>query len=165
MAYQGQQPAGYQGQQQPMAQPGMMMQPGGVRNALNKPYNKDGKRDWSHGLMDCFAECGTCCEAWWCPCITYGRNKTRLNALEQGHAHPQGGESCGTDCMVFALVQCFTGLGCIMQIMNHGAVRDRYAIDGNGCSDCMAVWCCHACTMTQDSREIEEEEKALMGGR
>ncbi|EJT99230.1 PLAC8-domain-containing protein [Dacryopinax primogenitus] len=150
--------------QQPVATPGMMMQPGGMRNSRNKPSDKGGKRDWNHGLCDCFGECGTCCQSFWCPCITYGRNKSRLNALQEGHVHPTGGDGCGSDCMVYCLVSVFTGLSCIMEIMNRGSIRQRYFISGNGCTDCMGAWCCHACVMTQESRELEDEERALQGG-
>lgn len=45
--------------------------------------------------------------------------------------------------------------------MNRGEVRARYGIDGGGCGDCCAAWCCAACDLTQVSREIELEEKSF----
>ena len=33
---------------------------GGDRNAKNKPIGADGKREWSNGLMNCFADSSAC---------------------------------------------------------------------------------------------------------
>jgi Cys-rich protein (TIGR01571 family) len=51
------------------------------------------------------------------------------------------------------------------QIFSRGDVRTRYGIDGNGCTDCLAAACCMPCEITQESLEIEEEEKIRRGGR
>jgi Cys-rich protein (TIGR01571 family) len=53
------------------------------------------------------------------------------------------------------------------QIGSRGNIRDRYRIEGGGCGDCMSAWCCTPCELTQESRELELEEKALLqaGGK
>ena len=86
--------------QQPMMQPGMAI----VKNAKGLPVDGKGERDWSEGL------CSRCCGGtWWlsfcCPCIQYGKNASRLAHLrEQGRVHPEGGDSCGSDSIIFCAV-------------------------------------------------------------
>ena len=59
----------------------------------------------------------TGCVAWWCPCIVYGQNKTRLEYLDKtGQAHPDGGESFGNDCLIHGLLTCCGGWGWILQV-------------------------------------------------
>lgn len=66
---------------------------GGNRNALNKPVQSNGLRDWSFGIFDYFSECGTCVCACCCPCCVYGKNTSRLRHLTtQGAPHPSGGD-------------------------------------------------------------------------
>jgi hypothetical protein len=45
--------------QQYQAQP-QMAAGGGNRNSQNKPYDANGKREWTNGLCSCFGDCGTC---------------------------------------------------------------------------------------------------------
>ena len=54
---------------------------------------------------------------------------------EKGYPHPEGGESCGSDCLVHGLITCFTGLGWILQIPLRGHVRERYRVRGSGFGD------------------------------
>ena len=62
--------------------------------------------------------------------------QTRMNHLrDKGYPHPEGGESCGSDCMVHGLITCFTGLGWILQIPLRNNVRERYRIRGSGFGD------------------------------
>lgn len=66
---------------------------GGNRNALNKPFNATGKRDWSFGFFDCFSACGTCMFGWCCPCLQFGKNVSRLEHLtKHGQVHPSDGD-------------------------------------------------------------------------
>ncbi|KZT33179.1 PLAC8-domain-containing protein [Sistotremastrum suecicum HHB10207 ss-3] len=137
----------------------MQVPPQGDRNPNNMPFDGNGERAWSNGLCSCFGSCGTCLEAAFCPCITYGRNKARLDYLRaQGKPDPSGGECCTGDCMLHCVLTVFLGLGCLVQIGNRGRTRERYRIRGGCCGDCMASWCCQACALTQESREIEGEE-------
>ena len=97
--------------QQPVGAPQMVIYQGGSggnRNALNKPFNPQGRREWSFGLCGCFDECGTCLFSWCCPCFSFGKNMSRFQYLEsQGRAHPSGGDMCNSDCCVYlALMYC-----------------------------------------------------------
>ncbi|KAJ7282036.1 PLAC8 family-domain-containing protein [Mycena rebaudengoi] len=143
--------------------PTMGMHPGGGnRNALSKPLDSHGKREWSHGLCDCCGACGTFCYSWWCPCIVHGKNKQRLRHLiDRGSPEPDGGSCCSGTCWGYCCLTSFTGLGFILQMMNRGDVRSRYSIEGGGCGDCLASCCCGPCELTQTSREIELEEQSF----
>jgi len=126
------------------------------------------------------------CTAFWCPCVTYGSNRTRRLALERnGAPHPEGGTSTGGDCLLFGLVQCVSGFGWVLevssqrqcstvhsthastqlyQVSERGNTRQRYKISGNQCGDCMATFWCLPCVLTQESREIEGEERSCAEG-
>ncbi|KAJ3565399.1 hypothetical protein NP233_g7661 [Leucocoprinus birnbaumii] len=132
--------------QQPQATPGMMIGGGGNRNAKNLPMDADG-RDWSNGLCDCCDAPGTCLLAWCCPCIVYSKNKHRYEHLNsKGSPDPDHGG------------------GWILQFMQRGNVRSRYNIKGGGCGDCCTAFWCSPCELTQESAELELEEKSF-GGR
>jgi hypothetical protein len=37
-------------------------------------------------------------------------------------------------------------------------VRERYGIRRDAIGDCLALWCCRPCSLTQERREIELEQ-------
>ncbi|RDB27357.1 Protein PLANT CADMIUM RESISTANCE 1 [Hypsizygus marmoreus] len=151
--------------QQPMATQGMSVVQGGNRNAKNLPVDAEGRK-WSNGLCDCCGDAGTCVLALCCPCVVYAQNKHRYEHLsQQGVPDPEaGGGFCTGDCWVHALLSGFTGLGWILQIGTRSNTRLRYTIKGGGCNDCLVNWCCSPCALTQESREIELEERSFGGG-
>ncbi|KAF8327992.1 hypothetical protein F5887DRAFT_1083449 [Amanita rubescens] len=105
---------------QPQPVQGMTVAPGGNRNSKNLPYNSSGKREWSHGLCDCFSDCGTCCFAWFCPCMVYAQVKKRVDHLNQygsPEAH-RGGSGCDGDCMLWCCLQSFLGAGWVLQVIS-----------------------------------------------
>jgi len=151
--------------QQPGAIPSMSVSgPGGNRNALSKPLDSQGQREWSYDVFDCFSDVGTFCLGWWCPCIVFSQNKSRLEHLNRnGTPHPQGGEAMGGDCLTYGGLAVCCGLGWILQIGTRSATRNRYQIHGDGVSDILCSWCCIPCALTQESREIGLEEQSLGG--
>jgi len=134
------------------------MTAGGNKNALNCPVGPDGKRDWSYGLFDCFSACGLCCFAAWCPCIVWSRNRQRLRSLQyQGVALPAGSERTDEHCCMYCGLAA-AGYGWVLQIRHREEIRERYGIRGSPFNDCFVSWCCRACSLTQERREIELEE-------
>ncbi|KAF8325763.1 PLAC8 family-domain-containing protein [Cantharellus anzutake] len=145
--------------QQPGAMPQML--PGGNRNALNKPFDQQGEREWSHGTFDCFSECGLCLFSWCCSCFSYGKNKSRLQYLQiNGQPHPQGGEMVNSDCVVFAALL-YCGCPCLVSMGTRKEIRTRYKIQGGGGSDFLCSWCCAPCSLVQESRELTLEENSF----
>ncbi|PPQ68738.1 hypothetical protein CVT24_007565 [Panaeolus cyanescens] len=119
-------------QQQPVASGGMVIAPGGGgdRNAKNLPADDNG-RAWSHGLCGCFESCETCVISLFFPCVTYGKNRQRLEHLtSQGIPDPErGGSGCSGACVQHGLLT-LIGLGCLLQTGNRGSLRKRYNIKG-----------------------------------
>jgi Cys-rich protein (TIGR01571 family) len=137
---------------------------GGNRNVKNLPVQSDG-REWSNGLCDCCDEPGTCLMAWCCSCVMYSQVKKRAEYLNHhGRPDPEvGGSFCTGSCWGhFALTAC-CGLGWVLQIGSRSTIRSRYNLRGGGCGDCMTAFCCTACELTQESREIELEENSFPG--
>jgi len=145
--------------QQPRAtQP---MQAGGSRNANNMPI-VDGERDWSFGVFDCLSDPLTCVVSWFFPCVTYGRNMARYNALEQSGTiskDPMEG-IISNESIMYGVAQCF-GCGGLIGMGGRAMARSRYSIRGDQVSDCLLSCFCAPCSLTQVSREIELEEQSL----
>ncbi|KAH9046620.1 PLAC8 family-domain-containing protein, partial [Lactarius hengduanensis] len=136
---------------------------GGNRNALNREVGTDGRRDWSHGLFDCTAECAVCCWAMWCPCVVYSKNKRRLLYLQnRGIPLPGGGQRFNDDCCIYGCLL-IPGYAWVLQIGTRADIRARYSIRGSSMDDCLTSWCCHSCSLTQERREIELEENSFEG--
>ncbi|KAF8977114.1 PLAC8 family-domain-containing protein [Cyathus striatus] len=143
----------------------MMVAPGGNRNAKSIPMGKDG-REWSHGLCDCGDDCGTFCLSWFFPCITYSNIKHRYEHLnDKGYPDPEhGGSCCTSDCFFHGCITAFCGAGFIFQMSNRSNIRRRYNIKGGGCGDCCTALCCTPCELTQESLELELEERSFQQG-
>ncbi|SCV67162.1 BQ2448_5808 [Microbotryum intermedium] len=67
----------------------------------------------------------------------------------------------GGNCCAFYMMQCI-GLGCILDLMLRGDLRERAGIEGSGCGDCMMSCFCLPCSQTQQHLEIVEEERVRM---
>ncbi|KAF5386273.1 hypothetical protein D9757_008591 [Collybiopsis confluens] len=141
----------------------------GSRNGRQMPVDLREKRDWSSRLFGCSTggdtETDTCCMACFCPCIVYGRNKTRLDHLSNhGLPEPEGGTT-GGECAAHALVtSLFCMAGCAMQAPLRSTIRDRYSIRGSGAGDLCTSICCYPCALTQEHIEISAEENSFPRG-
>ncbi|KDQ10422.1 hypothetical protein BOTBODRAFT_115942 [Botryobasidium botryosum FD-172 SS1] len=134
----------------------------GNLNARNMPVRIDGSRDWSNSIADCFADCNTCLTACCCPCIVYAQNKSRFESLDRNaYPHPYAGDSLGLDCVLYCLLSPLLCSGTGLQSCVRGDIRRRYGITGDGCSDCTTSLCCMACALTQESMELELEERSF----
>ncbi|KAF8157215.1 PLAC8 family-domain-containing protein [Crassisporium funariophilum] len=135
----------------------------GDRNAKGISISLDGTRDWSSDLCHFDRDLRICCEAFWCPCIVYGRNKARvehLYAKEKVLPFREGG-SCNHDCAVHGCLTAICCFGWALQVPSRASVRRRYDIEGDWLGDCGAALCCSSCQLSQDSREIALEERSL----
>ena len=55
----------------------------------------------------------------------------------------------------------YLGAPCIAGRGGRNNIRNRYNLDGDGVSDCASHICCSPCSLTQESREIELEERSI----
>jgi len=136
------------------------MQPGGDRNAKELPM-VDGHREWSSGLFTCLEDSITFLFACCLPCTIYSKNKTRYESLQNwGVPHPQGGELVGRGTIMYGVIGCCC-CGGILGMPNRRNIRGRYSIRGGTTSDFLLSCCCAPCALTQESRELELEERSL----
>jgi len=106
--------------------------------------------DFQEGLCGCFSDIESCLCSCFCPCVQIGRN---WEAIGEGE--------CLTCGLIYCAVQVFTGLGCIVHMMERGKVRAKYGMEENAVMDLLCAWCCGCCAMAQEAREI----KARGGGK
>ncbi|KAJ7784566.1 PLAC8-domain-containing protein [Mycena metata] len=136
------------------------MQTGGSRNANNLPF-VDGEREWSNGVFDCLSDPLTCVVSWFFPCVSYGRNRARYQALEQGAVSKDPMEGIiSNESIIYGVAHCF-GCGGFIGMGGRGLTRGRYSIRGDTATDFALACCCGPCSLTQESREIELEEQSL----
>ncbi|KAF2250060.1 PLAC8-domain-containing protein [Trematosphaeria pertusa] len=116
------------------------------------------KQEWHHSGASCCSPIGTCCLAWWCPCILFGRTRyrTKNNGNMSGHS------CCNGSCAAFCGLMCL-GVPFILPWINRGDMRAKYHLKGNGCTDCLCACCCTPCDMVQQEKEvIYRENQPLM---
>ncbi|KAJ7095871.1 PLAC8-domain-containing protein [Mycena belliarum] len=144
------------------------MQSSGARNAKNLPL-VDGQREWSNGVFDCFADPLTCkfsstasgVVSWFLPCVSYGRNRARYQALENSSVSKDPMEGVvSNETIMYGAAQ-FCGCGGLIGMGGRQLTRSRYSIQGDGATDCLLSCFCAPCALTQESRELELEEQSL----
>ncbi|KAJ7086863.1 PLAC8 family-domain-containing protein, partial [Mycena belliarum] len=147
--------------EQPLAAPPMQIAPGGSRNFKGMAI-VDGEREWSNGIFECCGDPLTFLVSCFVPCIVYGRNRTRFQALETYGAVSADAVDgiIGGDSIMYCAAQCI-GCGGIVGMLGRGQTRTRYSINGSVVNDCLVSCCCAPCELTQESREIEQEEQSL----
>lgn len=142
-----------------------------------QPVGLDGQRSYAHGLCACCETPGSACLALFCPCVAYGRNRSRFDALRQtglrtypDDSPPSADELAATDaptnvgvsCALYALAPQVLGLGqVLLQCFSRTQLRERYEIRGNPVQDLLISAFCAPCALVQEAREIEEEEQAI----
>ncbi|KAF9220853.1 PLAC8-domain-containing protein, partial [Gyrodon lividus] len=154
------------GVQQAQLQPTQDMVPG--RGVQGGHSGKRGEREgetngnqWAHGLFSCFGDCGTCIFSCFCPCMAFGKNRQRLDYLQDhGAADPEkGGYGLNEDCLWHCGFSCCGYWAWILQFPTRGNIRERRRIRGTVVRDCLTAYFCTPCELTQESRELEVEEQ------
>ncbi|GAA5884314.1 hypothetical protein JCM6882_002223 [Rhodosporidiobolus microsporus] len=145
--------------QQPIAQAPMM-----VGGAPPQIVGQNGQpKEWSTGLCACKDDVGGFCLACWCPCITYGQYKQRLDSLKEGRALAKGQAECGTPGWLWCAVNCFSGCGFIFDFLAREEIRKRYNIKEGSAGAFFKTCCCVPCAQRQHHRELLVEEEIQWG--
>eukprot|EP01115_Flamella_aegyptia_P008614 TRINITY_DN3594_c0_g1_i1.p1 TRINITY_DN3594_c0_g1~~TRINITY_DN3594_c0_g1_i1.p1 ORF type:complete len:123 (+),score=32.52 TRINITY_DN3594_c0_g1_i1:35-370(+) len=94
---------------------------------------------WDTGLFDCLSDCKVCLVSWCCaPCqVAYQKA-----AVEE--------HECGLGDLIPV---CCCPICC--QVSVRGKIREKYGIEGSGCGDCMASFCCGICSISQQPRQLD----------
>ncbi|KAI2620657.1 PLAC8-domain-containing protein [Hypomontagnella submonticulosa] len=141
-------------QQQPMMQD--QPQPPVRTRAFPGP-TADGEQGgkWQASLCSC-TPCTSCLLAWCLPCILLGQTSERIRDPSM-----QSADMMNSDCMIHGLITCFTGCGWIYAMMKRNEIRERYDIEGGGCSDCCVSYWCSCCALIQQDNEVKlRQQKA-----
>ncbi|KAF8703351.1 hypothetical protein HU200_032149 [Digitaria exilis] len=101
---------------------------------------------WSSGLCDCFDDVGGCCLTIFCPCVTFGRIAGIVD---------QGATSCCASGTLYLLLQAVTGMACFYSCCYRSKLRTQYGLTETPCADCCVHFCCEACALCQEYRELK----------
>ncbi|CAG8514495.1 8868_t:CDS:2 [Ambispora leptoticha] len=99
---------------------------------------------WKHGLFDCFNNMGDCCLACWCPCIIYGKTKSKADGSDET-----------AQCCCFFCAMCI-GFWCCLGTVNRGDLRNKKNIQGGLIEDAAIWWCCTPCALVQEHQEFSD---------
>ena len=111
-------------------------------------------KQWEHGLMCgycCNDTCSTCCFAYVCPCGVYYRNLELMN--DKGLRSKWGNSPLLSACLYV-----WAGGAFFMECGTRADIRQQLDIEGNCCTDCLAVCFCHSCALTQEYHQLEKYE-------
>nr|XP_043613833.1 protein PLANT CADMIUM RESISTANCE 11-like [Erigeron canadensis] len=103
-------------------------------------------RPWSSGLCDCCLDIPTCCLTCWCPCIIFGQIAEIVD---------KGTTSCGVHGTIYAVINAFTGCGCLYSCVNRTKMRRQYGLTEAPTNDCCVHFCCGPCALCQEYRELQ----------
>ncbi|CAI9296914.1 unnamed protein product [Lactuca saligna] len=102
--------------------------------------------NWSSSLCACCSDVPNCCLTCLCPCITFGQIAEIID---------QGNTSCGEHGALYALIQAFTGCGCLYSCTNRTKMRSQFGLRENPCPDCLVHFFCEPCALCQEYRELK----------
>lgn len=105
-------------------------------------------RPWHYGFFTLCGDCDSCLEALCCPYCQLSRQYNMLYNLDPTVHWPLclGAFTCS--------VLVGTWVSSILLWSLRKELRQRYAIDGSGCTDCLASCCCSLCTLQQQHLEM-----------
>ncbi|KAF5444384.1 hypothetical protein F2P56_036866 [Juglans regia] len=108
---------------------------------------------WSTGLCHCCDDPANCFTTCCCPCITFGQIAEIVN---------EGSPSCVLSAAIYALLG-LTGFACLYSCCNRSKLRGKYDLEEAPCADCLVHFCCPACALCQEYRELKHNRGFDMG--
>ncbi|KAF2230811.1 PLAC8-domain-containing protein [Viridothelium virens] len=114
------------------------------------------EREFHEKGTACCSPFSTCLLTSFCPCITFGRVRHRM---QEGHREKY--DTCNGSCWGYCgLMVC--GFQWVWQAMNRSEMRAKYHLEGNLCTDLLCACCCHCCDLIQQDKEAcyREQERA-----
>ena len=113
------------------------------------------ENDWQVGLCESLSK-GHCCEAFFCPCLMFGKIRKNLNHNKS---------SVDASAAYFVADQVIGGsITGVLQFLLRGEVRDEKRIKGGVVNDFCVSGCCGPCALTQmevETRKSIPEQKPL----
>ncbi|GAA93555.1 uncharacterized protein L969DRAFT_51617 [Mixia osmundae IAM 14324] len=130
-------------------------------NAGAPSFGHSAKRDWTYPTFSSEVKSGILLP-WCCPCIAYGQNEERINALEAGKpgtATSSVNGACMTFCGVMALIGC---AGAVFVPSQRRRITTRYNINEDS-SDGFNSLCFLPCLLSQTDLELTVLERQALG--
>ncbi|CAG8604825.1 2464_t:CDS:2 [Paraglomus brasilianum] len=115
-----------------------------LHEAQPQAVARSGQRNWKAGLFDCFSVPGLCFKTFFCPCITYGETKEKMNS---------GSFGFNCSCFLYSMCVCFS---CCLGTMARREVRGQKGIDGGCLEDSWTYLWCACCALIQERREYDD---------
>jgi len=113
------------------------------------------EKEWEEGLL---AQCNPCSGSCWfatcCSCCALQRNYNRYKYLHGDDKDADLNGKCGCCCCGELVLGSFFLHG-VMPLILRQRIRDLLRIRGRTYKDCFATWCCLACSLSQESKELE----------
>lgn len=132
-------------------------------NQLEGQHGEEGETNFDVGLCSCCGDMNSCCLAFCCPCLSFGRSSTYLN-LERQDLLPDRNDMSSmcnaTAGLYFLLVYASCGIGIgVWSTLRRIRFREKYQIEGHAATDCLKHFCCHCCALVQEDRTALHREE------
>ena len=84
-----------------------------TRRCVSSETSEKMSNNWQNGTFGCFSDIGTCCFAYFCPCIVAGKNA----------------EAMGENCCLYGFLSTLGCIGLFTQSTIRQKIRERYGIE------------------------------------
>ncbi|GJQ98947.1 PLAC8 motif-containing protein [Tanacetum coccineum] len=101
---------------------------------------------WTTGLCGCSEDWSVCCLTYWCPCVAFGRIAEIVD---------KGNTTCGVGGGMCACLYCCGGCHALYTCFYRSKLRQLYMLPARPCHDCLVHFCCLACALCQEYRELK----------
>jgi Cys-rich protein (TIGR01571 family) len=101
---------------------------------------------WTTGICGCCEEVESCCWAFWCPCVAFGRI---VEIVDEGNT------SCLTGGAIWYLIHQHTCCGALYSCGYRTKLREKYGLPEEPCNDCCTDCFCLPCSLAQQTRELQ----------
>ncbi|KAK4258759.1 hypothetical protein QN277_005171 [Acacia crassicarpa] len=100
---------------------------------------------WSTDLFHCVDDPSLCLVTCFCPCFTFGRIAEIVD---------KGNPTCGSSGLCYGLLAP-TGLACLYSCNYRSRMRAQFELPEAPCMDCFVHFCCEACALCQEYRQLQ----------
>ncbi|OWM79228.1 hypothetical protein CDL15_Pgr003400 [Punica granatum] len=106
--------------------------------------------EWSTNLCHCCDDPANCMITCFCPCITFGQIAEIVDRGSSSSEH----SGCAAKGTIYGLLA-MTGFACLYSCFYRSKLRGQYDLDEAPCVDCLVHFCCEACALCQEYRELK----------
>ena len=112
---------------------------------------------WSSNIFDCCINFKTCCHSFLCPCCAFVRVSKHVLAEEPDGCCGKCGECCGSCSR--GICCCIMPCSVFIRAPYRKQLRIKHDLPAKPCNDFCTVFLCPCCSLAQELREIEYQQK------